>query len=89
MSSPAAVTINASNVRDLLSPSDAEDAIQYNLDKEQSATHNIGRRVSIMKIPGLVPGNDVIYANTVSYNFEYPVVFNESKWSRIRISYMR
>jgi predicted transcriptional regulator len=35
----------------------------------------------------MVPGNDVIYVHTVSYNFEYPVVFNESKCAYVNVMY--
>ncbi|HEY3422894.1 MAG TPA: PQQ-binding-like beta-propeller repeat protein, partial [Methanocellaceae archaeon] len=78
MGSPATVTINASNVRDLLSTSDAEEAIQYNDDKVLNTTHSLPG-VLYYENTSLIPGNDVIYVNTVSYNFEYPVIFNESE----------
>jgi predicted transcriptional regulator len=86
MSSPATVTLNASNVRDLLSPSDAEEAIQYNLEKEHNATYYIPG-ILYYENTSMIPGNGVVYAHTVSYNFEYPVVFNESKCAYSNVLY--
>lgn len=83
VNSAATITLNASNVRDLLSPSDADDAMEN--DSQNVTTYQPG--VLYYENTRMATGNDVIYVNTESYNFDYPVVFNESKVTYVNIIY--